>query len=1376
MPERKYKYKVTGTSDTGTVVQGAKGDFDELNKSVETSGQKASAASIAWGNMLANMGMRVFDATKKATRETIEMTADFETQVNQLKFHSGEAAVVQDQLADAARRVGADQELFGVKSSEAAVAITDFYKAGLKTADIFGGAGGLNAYLNEGAELSGALRAAIDLAAGSDLELAEAGELITTTMITFGIAAEDATKISDNFIQTANAARKEVSDYSDAFGSVANVIAPFYEESQDGIQTLQELNAALAILDQRGIAGAKAGTALRSMFMNMIRDTKRSQAGLSDMNVEMYNTREELKSLPEIIEQISTGALTIEFEGMDQETIDELVNMAQKIRVLRPISMDPFKKDAAAEAADQIAELKQQMEEIIGPAEEGGEAVGSMTESMRNLASKDVAGTYGIQAFLAFASTGAEGYQEMADTIEQTAGAQATAESRLSGLSGALEVLDGTIETFMLTAGTPLIEDFLTPLVREATKIGEQVLPEFEALIDVLTDTDVEKMTPFIAKVIALSDAIKTIKEAGKETQEAWDRLMETLGIGGDKAEKSTEDLVTNLEDMGIAGMQLAKMRDDWLLLVNSFTWGLDMINAMLEGRWKDAWAIAKDIAAGEQEEIAEQTEDMSDTLEEVDLSSAAEGMVDDIVTGLSDPDGKIKAEAEERAADLTTPFEEVDLETEGKNIIEGLKTGLSSKWEESGIGSWVDEKAGIIESRWQAFWESRSPSERAIKLATDVTDGFVEGFEKGTPQMEGPIGEIINLFDKMVQWLTTYAGVVGASGGISGIYDVGEIFEDAAEGIKDLSQAFVNMTEAAATARTFSTDDMMAFLDQYEMFTREAHGRMLKAYKDLGDKDIKRAENAGERLGNMIDGIVKDFSGLKPGNMSDMMTAMDQIEWLMRRTADMVELVVEGDEEIEGIGATQLGNLATWSSQLGTMLGVTASNLSEIEVSEAEDFEATGATFLDQVSIFARLAKDRYKTITGDLKTDYEMAAEAAKYVADLAGLAEVTVAVELPEEDPTANFETHLDYLDQFASMAKDRFKGITGDLKTDYEVAAEAVGLIVGIMDIFGPKLEAELPDPDFEANVGPHLDAIDRMLNPAEGESLPARIVDMAEGAGEALKEAEELVGLIVGMFRILDVGVAKEVEGTGDPMALALERLAYAEALAPQIFETVGRIIDSLTLPEGYEGTKADLLEQYSQFTGWITDMFDILRIDKIVQEATKEDPDTQKRELSTVITETLDAIDEGMSILEPGIRDLMEKDWASQLDTVQAFTDQVTAIFEAIAGSIQSIIDIMLREDLSVADLQTVFNSFIGFLNSPGLIPVLAGAGLPVPTEPAPGGGTMAPTEPGAQGASLGTITVVIARKTFDELSVEQQFDIAIGVDRRLAEIQVESF
>lgn len=324
---------------------------------------------------------------------------DFEAAMNVLSIAARDSGTAMDDLSKAAINVGKDTALVGIDAMEAADAMTTFYKAGLDTNDIFVD---MQGYLQGTTPLMGALRSAIDLAAASDIDLAQASDAVAIAMATFGMSAEDAARIADSFVGAADASIAEVSDLTEALTNIGPTMANFG-------YSLEDTNTALAILSTRGIRGAEAGTALKSMMTNLMRPTKEVTGTLDALNVSLYDQNGALKPLPQIIGDL-------------------------------------------------------------------GDAMEGLTEEQRNQTIQTLAGSYGMKAMNTLLAEGTTGWAEMSSKIGEAASAQETAAARTQGFNAAMEQLQGAVQTFMITAGTPLIQDVLTPLIQKLQGVFERLI------------------------------------------------------------------------------------------------------------------------------------------------------------------------------------------------------------------------------------------------------------------------------------------------------------------------------------------------------------------------------------------------------------------------------------------------------------------------------------------------------------------------------------------------------------------------------------------------------------------------------------------------------------------------------------------------------------------------------------------------------------------------------------------------------------------------------------------------------------------------------------------------------------------------------------
>ncbi len=302
----------------GEAVLELSADGAQLHTDIANAKQDAENQFTGFGNNLNSILTKgllvgvaaVTTAIAGITVAGVKMAADLESQMAILSTAASDSGASLNDLHDAALAVGADTQLIGVTASGAADAMTGMFKAGLTSQEVFGD---LNGYLDGTAELGGALRSSIDLAAASELDMVQASDLVVVAMKTFGLSADEARGVADNFVQTADASVASVSGLYEAMVNVGPTAAAFG-------WSLEDTNTALALLSTRGIQGAEAGTALKSMMTNIMRGTADTTAALNDLNIELYNTDGTMKELPDIIGQLS-GAMS----GLTEEQRNEYV-------------------------------------------------------------------------------------------------------------------------------------------------------------------------------------------------------------------------------------------------------------------------------------------------------------------------------------------------------------------------------------------------------------------------------------------------------------------------------------------------------------------------------------------------------------------------------------------------------------------------------------------------------------------------------------------------------------------------------------------------------------------------------------------------------------------------------------------------------------------------------------------------------------------------------------------------------------------------------------------------------------------------------------------------------------------------------------------
>lgn len=278
-------------------------DISGMQESFNTAESKLAAfgdSATAAGGSLMKLGAPLVGMGVVAAKTA----GDFEASMNILGVAAGGAGVSMEDLRSVALKAGTDVTLVGVSASDVAVAMTNFTKAGVSTGDMLSD---MTGYLDGTAQMGGQLRAQIDLAAASELDLDAASRLVITTMATFGLSADDASAAMDTYVRAADASVMSVQDIADAMENVGPTMAQY------GF-SVEDVSTALALLSTRGIAGAEAGTALKSMMVNLMRPTEEVTSTLKAMNVSLYDQAGNMKPLPTIMAELERG-----MAGMSEE-------------------------------------------------------------------------------------------------------------------------------------------------------------------------------------------------------------------------------------------------------------------------------------------------------------------------------------------------------------------------------------------------------------------------------------------------------------------------------------------------------------------------------------------------------------------------------------------------------------------------------------------------------------------------------------------------------------------------------------------------------------------------------------------------------------------------------------------------------------------------------------------------------------------------------------------------------------------------------------------------------------------------------------------------------------------------------------------------
>lgn len=203
--------------------------------------QDAGGAVSALGKRMAALGGVAIGGVAVASKAY----ADFDDAMARVSAKSQTFGSDLDMLKEKAKELGATTKF---TAAEAASGMEFLAQAGLKTA-----------------EIAEAVGPALSLAAAGGVELSEAADIATNVAGGFGLAADEFTRVADVMARAATSSNTDVLMMGETFGNVAPV-------AKAAGQTLEETAAAMGLLANSGIQAGKAGTHLKIIMQNMVKN------------------------------------------------------------------------------------------------------------------------------------------------------------------------------------------------------------------------------------------------------------------------------------------------------------------------------------------------------------------------------------------------------------------------------------------------------------------------------------------------------------------------------------------------------------------------------------------------------------------------------------------------------------------------------------------------------------------------------------------------------------------------------------------------------------------------------------------------------------------------------------------------------------------------------------------------------------------------------------------------------------------------------------------------------------------------------------------------------------------------------------------------
>ena len=262
-------FKATGVSQFTSAFKGAErsvqGFVNKNQKTFDSFKQVGTAAVLAGTAVAGGLGF----AVKKA--------ADFEGGMSKVKAISGATGSDFDKLSAKAREMGSKTSF---SATEAAEGLEYMALAGWDTNQMISG-----------------LEPVLHLAEAGNLDLGRASDLVTDSMAAMGIEVQDLDGYLDKVAATSSNANTDIDALMEAFviagGTFQRLNVP-----------LEESNAFLGVLANRGTKGAEAGTAINAIMTRLTSTTGPAAEALENMGIAAFDADGNFRGMETVLKEV----------------------------------------------------------------------------------------------------------------------------------------------------------------------------------------------------------------------------------------------------------------------------------------------------------------------------------------------------------------------------------------------------------------------------------------------------------------------------------------------------------------------------------------------------------------------------------------------------------------------------------------------------------------------------------------------------------------------------------------------------------------------------------------------------------------------------------------------------------------------------------------------------------------------------------------------------------------------------------------------------------------------------------------------------------------------------------------------------------------
>lgn len=743
-------------------IKAAGANAQQLASGMEASGKKTSllttglaaagAAATAFGVMAVN-AYRNFDSSMSGVQSATNATAS-----------------EMDLLREAAISAGADTIY---SATESADAITELGKAGLGTSDI----------------LSGGLSGALNLAASDGMAVADAAELMASTLAQFNLTGQDATRVADALAAGAGSAQGSAHDLGMALSQVGMVANLF------GI-SMEETTGSLSAFANAGMIGSDAGTSLKSMLIELANPSSKAAETMQELGINAYDAQGNFIGLANLAGELQEHMSTLTQEQRNQALAT--IFGSDAIRAANVLYNEGA--EGIAEWTDVVSESGFAAEMAAAKNDNLNGDLENLSGSFESLMISIGAGADGpLRSIVQTLDTLVDGFSSLPAPVQQTIIVATAAVGGFTALHKALTPLNGSTSNVARAFGL-----MVDPMQR-LTALGTGVRDAFEMLrlSSSNVDTQLSKVGTAASGSSLKIGALKSVAGGivglmggpwGVAFALAGAALMEWVGHA-QEAEQRADNLKSAMETTGDATEQIID----------------NLTNAKIDNSWLVPDGLEQAIYG--YKTVGELLDDVG--IKMSDMALAAQGNSDALARVKEVTDGMVEAGGTQR--DLAgIILSQLDQETEAYNDAADSASKKKQAMDEvasatDGAASSTDANADALDDAASAADDYKNSVDELVSSLFSLENERISAYDAQTRLQES----ISSLTDTVAQnGATVDINAEAGRANRNALADMASQALDTATAILEEGNATGDMTGATETARASLECARTAFIN----------------------------------------------------------------------------------------------------------------------------------------------------------------------------------------------------------------------------------------------------------------------------------------------------------------------------------------------------------------------------------------------------------------------------------------------------------------------------------------------------------------------------------------------------------------------------------